>query len=99
MDPELEAFVPLFPPADLTDPVTARRHLAELAGAAPAPDTTELEIEDSTVPAEPDVPVRIFARSTPRAPSCGCTAAVLSWGTSRPSTRGPPGLQTAPTRW
>jgi hypothetical protein len=30
MDPELEAFIPLFPPADLTDPVTARKNLAAL---------------------------------------------------------------------
>ena len=60
IDPELEAFIPLFPPADLTDPVTARKNLAELAGAAPAPDTTDMEIEDRTVPADPDVPVRIY---------------------------------------
>jgi acetyl esterase len=32
MDPELEAFIPLFPLADLTDPVSAREHLAALAG-------------------------------------------------------------------
>jgi len=60
IDPELEAFIPLFPPADLTDPVSARRNLAELAAAAPAPDTTGVEIEDRTVPADPDVPVRIY---------------------------------------
>src|SRR4029450_10812764 len=60
MDPELEAFIPLFPPADLTDPAAARKNLAELAAAAPAPDTTGMEIEDRTVPADPDVPVRIY---------------------------------------
>ena len=60
MDPELEAFIPLFPPADLTDPVTARKNLAELAAAAPAPDTTGMEIEDRTVPADPEVAVRIY---------------------------------------
>ena len=60
MDPELEAFIPLFPPADLTDPVTARKHLAELAAAAPAPDTTGMEIEDRAVPADPEVAVRIY---------------------------------------
>ncbi|MEU6040298.1 alpha/beta hydrolase [Actinomadura sp. NPDC047616] len=60
MDPELEAFVPLFPPADLTDPVTARDNLAKLAAAASAPDTADMEIEDRTVPADPDVPVRIY---------------------------------------
>ncbi|MEU7855903.1 alpha/beta hydrolase [Nonomuraea sp. NPDC049141] len=60
MDPELEAFIPLFPSADLTDPVTARKNLAELAGAAPAADTAGMEIEDRLVPADPDVAVRIY---------------------------------------
>jgi acetyl esterase len=60
MDPELEAFIPLFPPADLTDPVTARKNLASLAAAVPAPDTTDMGIEDHTVPADPDVAVRIY---------------------------------------
>jgi acetyl esterase len=60
MDPELEAFIALFPPADLTDPVTARKHLAELAAAAPAPDTIGMEIEDRAVPADPEVAVRIY---------------------------------------
>lgn len=40
IDPQLKAFIHLFPPADLTNPVTARKTLTELAGAAPAPDTT-----------------------------------------------------------
>jgi acetyl esterase len=60
IDPELEAFIPLFPPADLTDPVTARKNLAELAAGGPAPDTTGMEIEDCMVPADPGVPVRIY---------------------------------------
>jgi acetyl esterase len=60
MDPELEAFIALFPPADLADPATARKNLAGLAAAVPAPDTTGMEIEDRTVPADPDVPVRIY---------------------------------------
>jgi acetyl esterase len=60
VDPELDAFIPLFPPADLTDPVTARKHLAALAAAVPAPDTTGMEIEDRTVPADPEVAVRIY---------------------------------------
>src|SRR5437763_17151888 len=60
IDPELQASIPLFPPADLTDPVTARKNLAELAGAAPAPDTADMEIEDRTVRSDPDVPVRIY---------------------------------------
>jgi acetyl esterase len=60
IDRELEAFIPSFPPADLTDPITARKNLAELAAAAAAPDTADMEIEDRTVPADPDVPVRIY---------------------------------------
>jgi len=60
MDPELEAFVPLFPRVDLVDPVADRERFAELAAAAPAPDTTGLEVEDRAVPGDPDVPVRIY---------------------------------------
>lgn len=60
MDPELEAFIPLFPPADLTDPVAARENLAELAATAPAPDTATVETENRRVPADPDVAVRIY---------------------------------------
>ena len=60
MDPELEPFIPLFPPADLTDPITARNTLAELAAAVPAPDTADMEIEDHMVPADPEVAVRIY---------------------------------------
>lgn len=60
MDPELEAFIPFFPQVDLTDPVTARKDLAQLAAAVPAPDTAGLEIEDRTVPSDPDVAVRIY---------------------------------------
>jgi signal transduction histidine kinase len=36
MDPELEAFIPLFPPADLTDAVIARKNLAEVTRAEEA---------------------------------------------------------------
>ncbi len=60
MDPELEAFIPFFPQVDLTDPVRARKDLAEVAAAVPAADTTGLEIEDRTVPADPDVAVRVY---------------------------------------
>jgi len=60
MDRELEAFIPLFPAADLTDPVTARKGLAELAAAAPAPGTTGMVIKDRIVSTDPDVPVRIY---------------------------------------
>ncbi|WP_030670090.1 alpha/beta hydrolase [Streptomyces sp. NRRL B-1347] len=60
MDSELEAFIPLIPRADFTDPVVARKNLAELAAAVPAPDTSGMEIEDRTVPGDPGVPVRIY---------------------------------------
>jgi len=60
IDPELEPFLPLFPPADLADPVAARKNLAELAAATPAPDTTDMEIEDRAVPADPEIPVRTY---------------------------------------
>lgn len=70
MDPELDAFLPFIPKADLTDPVTARKRLAEAAAAAPseiiaaaAPGTEGMEVEDRTVPADPDVPVRIYRPS------------------------------------
>ena len=60
MDPELEAFIPLFPPADLADPITARKNLAALAASVPALDTADMQIEDRTVPADPGVAVRIY---------------------------------------
>ncbi|MFC4118121.1 alpha/beta hydrolase [Nonomuraea zeae] len=60
MDPELEAFIPFLPQVDLTDPIASRKNYAELATARPAPEATGLEIEDRTVPADPDVPVRIY---------------------------------------
>jgi acetyl esterase/lipase len=60
MDRGLEPFLPLFPPADLSDPEAARHHLVELTRAAAAPDATQLEITDRAVPADPDVPVRIY---------------------------------------
>lgn len=60
MDPELEAFVSLLPRADLTDPITSRKSLEEVAAAAPAPEIVGMEIEDRTVPADPDVAVRIY---------------------------------------
>ncbi|MBP2401456.1 Carboxylesterase NlhH [Streptomyces netropsis] len=60
MDPELEAFLPLLPREDMSDPVAARTMYAELAATRPAPDTTGMEIEDRTVPADPEVPVRVY---------------------------------------
>jgi acetyl esterase len=58
-----DANIPMFPRGDLTDPVTERKNLAKFAAAAPAPDTGEMEIEDRTVPADPDVAVRIYRPS------------------------------------
>src|SRR5512132_4688875 len=60
MDPELEPFLSLFPSADLTDPITARKNLAALAASVPTIDTADMQIEDRTVPADPHVPVRIY---------------------------------------
>ncbi|MFE0652066.1 alpha/beta hydrolase [Streptomyces sp. NPDC059534] len=59
MDPELEAFIPLFPRTDLSDPVAAREKLARLTAAVPV-DLTGLEVEDRTVPGDPDVTVRVY---------------------------------------
>ncbi|NVI86418.1 alpha/beta hydrolase [Actinomadura sp. BRA 177] len=65
MDPELDAFIPFLPKTDLSDPVAARKRVAELAAAAPSevaaapsPGTEGMEIEDRTVAA--GVPVRIY---------------------------------------
>jgi acetyl esterase len=58
MDSELKDLIPLFPPADLSDPVTARQGLAALTRAVP--ETAELQIETRMVPASPDVEVRIY---------------------------------------
>ncbi|ANZ39016.1 esterase [Lentzea guizhouensis] len=59
MDPELEAFVPFFPKAELTDVVQERRFLAELAAGIPA-ETGGMDVEDLVVPADPGVPVRVY---------------------------------------
>ena len=60
MDPELAPFLPLFPAADLADPATTREKLAGLSRGASAVDEAALTIEDRTVPADPDVTVRIY---------------------------------------
>ncbi|WP_246063622.1 alpha/beta hydrolase [Nonomuraea longispora] len=60
MDPELEAFIPLFPRADLRDPIAERDSFAVLAASVAPPDTTGLEIEDHVVPAGPGVPIRVY---------------------------------------
>jgi acetyl esterase len=60
VDRELEPFLSMFPRADLDDPITARKKLAELSAKAPAPDIRAMEIEDRMVLANPNVPVRIY---------------------------------------
>ena len=65
MDPELDAFIPFLPKIDLSDAVAARKELADLAAsvagaATAAPDTADIEIDARTVPADPDVPVRVY---------------------------------------
>lgn len=65
MDPELQPFISLFPKAELDDPTEARRRLAELSAAVPAPDTTGLQISDRLVPGNPDVPVRLYQPAEP----------------------------------
>jgi acetyl esterase/lipase len=70
MDSELEAFIPLFPDADLTDPATDRQNYARLAAGVPLPDTANMEIKDRTVPGNPDVAVRIYR-------PCGAQGAIV----------------------
>ena len=60
VDRELQPFISMFPRADLKDPITSRKKLAELSAKAPVPDIQGMGIEDRTVPANPDVPVRIY---------------------------------------
>nr|WP_090279429.1 alpha/beta hydrolase [Mycolicibacterium komanii] len=67
MDPELEAFLALFPKADLTDPVEERKNFAALAAAIPVPEAADLDVEDRTVPGTPDVPIRIYRPQGARA--------------------------------
>ena len=60
MDRQLQPFIASFPPADLNDPITARKKLGELSATASVPDVKGMQIEDRTVPGNPDVPVRIY---------------------------------------
>ncbi|WP_285663036.1 alpha/beta hydrolase [Actinorhabdospora filicis] len=60
MDPELAAFIPLFPPADLTDVPAARELHAKLTASAPVPDLSGMDVEDHVVSGEADVPVRVY---------------------------------------
>jgi acetyl esterase/lipase len=66
MDPELEAFLPLLPETDLTNPVAAREDLVRLVASVPAPDTSNMDVEDVLVPADPEVPVRIYRPRQPQ---------------------------------
>lgn len=66
IDKELEPSIGLFPPADLTDPATARMHLADLAAAAPPPNSTGTAVEDRQISADPSVPVRIYHPRRPQ---------------------------------
>lgn len=65
MDPELLPFVALFPTAELDDPDVARRRLADLSAAVPAPDTAGLRISDQLAPGNPDIPVRVYQTDDP----------------------------------
>ncbi|MFW6599150.1 alpha/beta hydrolase [Propionibacteriaceae bacterium Y2011] len=65
MDAELEPFLPMFPPADLSDPPAARRQLRELITTIDV-DTTGLQIQDHMVPADPDVAVRTYRSEATR---------------------------------
>ncbi|WP_085998531.1 alpha/beta hydrolase [Nocardia vinacea] len=60
MDPELEAFIAFLPELDLTDPVAARKQYAAHVTARRASDIVGLVIDERTVPADPDVSVRIY---------------------------------------
>lgn len=60
MDPELEAFIAFLPELDLTDPVAARKQYAAYVTARRASDIVGLVIDDRTVPADPEVSVRIY---------------------------------------
>ncbi|MFD0266315.1 alpha/beta hydrolase [Streptomyces sp. NPDC127106] len=75
MDPELEPFIPFLPQTDLNDPEATRKTVAALVAAGAAPDTSRMDVEDRTVPAEPDVAVRIYRPH--RAPSQGGAGAIV----------------------
>jgi acetyl esterase/lipase len=60
IDPEIEAFIPLLPKEDLTDPVADRRKAAERVASRQAIETGDMHIEDRTVPSDPGVAVRIY---------------------------------------
>ncbi|MFJ9646168.1 alpha/beta hydrolase [Streptomyces sp. NPDC101206] len=80
MDPELEAFIPFLPQTDLNDPVATRKTVAALVAAGAAPDTSRMDVEDRTVPAEPDVAVRIYRPHTAsQGAGAGAGAGAIVW--------------------
>lgn len=60
MDPELEAFIPLFPQVDHGDVAAARRLYADLAASKPSADVPGMTVEEGMVPGEVDVPIRLY---------------------------------------
>ncbi|MFV5995064.1 hypothetical protein ACNPQM_22070 [Streptomyces sp. NPDC056231] len=98
VDPELEPFPPLIPKTDLSDPVTARENYAARAAAAPAPDTSAMQVDDHTVSADPDVPVRIYHPHGARSALVWLHGGAGSWGTWTPITTSPPESRPPPTR-
>ncbi len=60
MDPELEAFLALFPPAQPAEPREERRRFADLAASIPVPEVPGLTVADRLVPGDQDVAVRIY---------------------------------------
>ncbi|MFK0258489.1 alpha/beta hydrolase [Streptomyces sp. NPDC090445] len=80
MDPELEPFIPFLPRTDLNDPVATRKTVAALVAVSAAPDTSRMDVEDRTVPADPDVAVRIYRPHPSRARQGGAGAVVWLHG-------------------
>ncbi|MEU5049302.1 hypothetical protein [Streptomyces sp. NPDC021096] len=98
MDPELEAFIPFLPQLDMNDPVTSRKNFSERAAAAPPPDTSNMEVEDRTVPADLDVAVRVYRPHQAQGAIVwlhGGGGVSVTW---TPSIPGPPGSRTFPER-
>ena len=80
IDSELEPFIALFPPADLNDPITARKKLANARDQRARPYVKGIEIEDCTGRRQSGMcRCESIARSRRRLPSSGRTAADLSW--------------------
>jgi acetyl esterase len=63
VDSQLKASIPFLPDTDLADPYAARKNFAERAAERPTQDNSDLDVEDHTVPADPDVAVRVYRPS------------------------------------